>query len=378
MFRTLVSSKETNGAVSIFQHPDFDGHEQVLFGRDATTGLKAIVAVHNTVCGPGLGGLRMRDYASEDEALRDVLRLSRGMSYKNAMAGLAHGGGKAVIIGDPAAARTPALMRAMGRLVDSLGGRYITAQDSGIRVQDLHALSETTAFVTGLRASRTPDGEPRTGDPSPATAVGVYHGIRACLQQVFGSPDPAGRNIAIQGLGSVGFRLAAALHAAGARLLVADIDAGRTRAVQEAFGARVLPVAEIHAAAADVYAPCALGGAINRDSIQTLQARIVAGAANNQLARPEFGTALHKAGILYAPDYVINAGGVIDVAAQLGDYDPADVERRVVAIGETLGEIFRQAERDDEPPELIADRLAEARLSRSAAASGRQSQSSAS
>ena len=364
MFRTLVSSKETNGAVSIFQHPDFDGHEHVLFGHDAATGLKAIVAVHNTACGPGLGGLRMRDYASENEALRDVLRLSRGMSYKNAMAGLAHGGGKAVIIGDPTTARTPALMRAMGRLVDSLGGRYITAQDSGIRVQDLHALSETTAFVTGLRASRTPDGEPRTGDPSPATAVGVYHGIRACLQQVFGSPDPAGRNIAIQGLGSVGFRLAAALHGAGARLLVADIDAGRTRAVQEAFGARVLPIAEIHAAAADVYAPCALGGAINRDSIQTLQARIVAGAANNQLARPEFGTALHKAGILYAPDYVINAGGVIDVAAQLGDYDPADVERRVVAIGETLGEIFRQATLDDEPPEVVADRLAEARLVR--------------
>lgn len=346
----------------MFGHPDYQGHEKVLFGHDPDSGLRAVIAIHNSVRGPGLGGLRMRDYGSEHEALADVLRLSRGMSYKNAMADLPHGGGKAVILGDPARLRTPALLRAMGRLVDSLGGQYITAQDSGIRVEDLQYLAQTTAHVTGLRASHGPDGEERTGDPSPATAVGVFHGIRACMETVFASGDPAGRRIAIQGLGNVGFRLAGALHAAGAKLLVADVDGSRTRLAAERFGAEVLPVASIHAAEVDVFAPCALGGAINGDTIEGLRARIVAGAANNQLARPEFGTALHNAGVLYAPDYVINAGGVIDVAAQLGDYRPEEVHARVVAIGATLGTIFREAAASGRRPEQVADRLAEQRM----------------
>nr|WP_282571353.1 Glu/Leu/Phe/Val dehydrogenase dimerization domain-containing protein [Methylonatrum kenyense] len=333
-----------------------------MFGHDPESGLRAVIAIHNSARGPGLGGLRMRDYASEHEALADVLRLSRGMSYKNAMAGLPHGGGKAVILGDPETLRTPSLMRAMGRLVESLGGRYITAQDSGVRVEDLRQLAQTTAHVTGLKASRGPDGEERTGDPSPATAVGVYHGIRACLEAVFGSGDPAGRSIAIQGVGSVGLRLAQALHAAGARLLVADIHAGRAQDAADRFGAEVLPVASIHAAQVDVFAPCALGGAINGDTIDGLRARIVAGAANNQLARPEFGAALRNAGILYAPDYVINAGGVIDVAAQLGNYRPQQVHARVVAIADTLRTIFREATSNGLQPEQVADRLAEQRM----------------
>lgn len=348
----------------MFEHPDYQGHEKVFFGHDPESGLRAVIAIHNSVRGPGLGGLRMRDYGSEREALADVLRLSRGMSYKNAMAGLPHGGGKAVILGDPTRLRTPALMRAMGRLVDSLGGRYITAQDSGIRVEDLRQLAETTAYVTGLRASFGPDGEERTGDPSPATAVGVLHGIQACLETVFGSSDPAGRSVAIQGLGSVGFRLAEALHAAGARLLVADIDEIRARRAADRFDAQVLPVASIHMAEVDVFAPCALGGAIDGDTFQGLRTRIVAGAANNQLARPEFGMALHKAGILYAPDYVINAGGVIDVAAQLGDYQPEQVHARVVAIGDTLKIIFQEAAASGIQPEQVADRLAEQRMHR--------------
>jgi len=349
--------------MGVLDNPEFHGHEQVAFGHDAATGLKAIIAVHNTRRGPALGGLRMWPYASEEEAITDVLRLSRGMTYKNAMAGLALGGGKAVIIGDPARDRSPALMQAMGRFIERLNGLYITAEDSGISVADIRHLAEATGHVTGLRAGLDADGVERTGDPSPATALGVLMGIRACVRQVHGRDELSGLSVAIQGLGSVGYRLAGHLHGAGARLIVSDINMELARQAGEAFGARVVAPELIHGVAADVFAPCALGGAINPRTLPVIQAGIVAGAANNQLAGPEDGAGLHARGILYAPDYVINAGGVIDVSAQRGDYDPADVRRRVLAIADTLQTVFKRARAEDASPEVIADRMAEERIS---------------
>ncbi len=348
--------------MSISEHPEYDGHEQVSFGHDAATGLRAIVAVHNTRLGPGLGGLRMWPYASETEAITDVLRLSRGMTYKNAMAGLAHGGGKAVIVGDPRRHKTPELMRAMGRFVQRQAGCYITAEDSGISVPDLQTLAEETRFVTGVKATQGPGGELLTGDPSPATALGVFTGIRTAVRHALGREDLHGLTVAIQGLGSVGFRLAAHLHEAGAALLVSDIDPAPVERAREAFGAQIASVDAIHAASADIYAPCAMGAAINDHTLPSLQAGLVAGAANNQLQRPEHGRGLHRRGILYAPDYVINAGGVIDVGAQWAAYDATQVRQRVLAIGDTLDQVFREAAATGEPPEVIADRMAERRF----------------
>lgn len=348
--------------MSIFEHREYDGHEQVSFGHDPATGLRAIIAVHNTRLGPGLGGLRMWPYETEVEAITDVLRLSRGMTYKNAMAGLTHGGGKAVIIGDPARDKTPAFMRAMGRFIDRQAGSYITAEDSGISVPDLRILAEETRYVTGVMTARGPDGEALTGDPSPATALGVFTGIRAAVRHAMQRDDLRGLTVAIQGLGSVGYRLAAHLHDAGASLVVSDINPKVVERAREAFGARVADVGRIHSEAADIYAPCAMGAAINDQTLPGLRARIVAGAANNQLQRPEHGRELHRRGILYAPDYVINAGGVIDVGAQWGEYDAARVRERVLAIGETLNQVFREARDTGEPPEVIADRTAERRF----------------
>lgn len=350
--------------MSIYMNPEFDGHEHVVFGHDPVTGLRAIIAVHNTSLGPALGGLRMWPYGSEEEAVTDVLRLARGMTYKNAMAGLALGGGKAVIIGDPAQDRSPELMRAMGRLVERLAGLYITAEDSGISVSDLRYLAETTRHVTGLHAGLDADGVERSGDPSPATALGVFEGIRACVREVHGADSLSGLTVAIQGLGSVGYRLAGHLHAAGAGLVVSDINPQAVERARAEFNASAMMPDRIYGAKVDVYAPCALGGAINDATLRDLKAGIVAGAANNQLERPEHGAALNERGILYAPDYVINAGGVIDVGAQRGDYDAADVRRRVLGIAETLTDIFRRARRSGERPELVADRMAEERFGR--------------
>ncbi|MEX0731679.1 MAG: Glu/Leu/Phe/Val dehydrogenase dimerization domain-containing protein [Aquisalimonadaceae bacterium] len=350
--------------MDIFDNPDFDNHEHVAFGYDPGTGLRAVIAVHNTFLGPGLGGLRMWPYGSVAEAVGDVLRLSRGMTYKNAMAGLNLGGGKAVIIGDPKRDRTPALMRAMGHFVDRLGGLYITAEDSGISVEDLRHLAECTDHVTGLHAGHDADGAERSGDPSPATALGVFEGMRACARRVHGTDSVSGMTVAIQGLGSVGYRLAGNLHAAGAELVVSDINPLAVERAGIEFGARAAAPERIHAVECEIYAPCALGGAINDVTLRDLKAGIVAGAANNQLTRPEHGLALHERGVLYAPDYVINAGGVIDVAAQRGEYDAADVRRRVLGIAETLMDVFERAERSGERPELVADRMAEERFGR--------------
>ncbi|GEK46009.1 Glu/Leu/Phe/Val family dehydrogenase [Bisbaumannia pacifica] len=342
----------------MFDHPDFDHHEQVVYGCDEASGLKAIIAIHNTHLGPALGGLRVFPYASDGEALSDVLRLSRGMSYKSALAGLPLGGGKAVIIADPRRDKTPALMRAMGRLVERLGGRYITAEDSGTGEADMQWIAEETTYVTGLRRS-----EDESGDPSPFTARGVFHGLQAAVRHRLGRDDLDGVRVAIQGVGSVGAHLARQLKAAGAELVISDIDATAVAHLAEELGAATLPPEAILDADVDVFAPCALGGAIDEAACRRLKAKVVAGAANNQLATPAAGEALHRRGILYAPDYVTNAGGVIEVAWQRrSDYDRQAVIAQVERIGTTLATIFERASREGERPEQVADRLAEERF----------------
>jgi leucine dehydrogenase len=298
--------------MSIFNELAELGHEQLLFCRNDEVGLRAIIGLHSTALGPALGGVRLYPYASEDDAVRDVLRLSRGMTYKAAVAGLDLGGGKAVIIGDRSI-KKESLFRAFGRHIASLGGRYITAEDMNTSVQDMSWIRRETQWVTGQ--DKLAGG---SGDPSPVTAWGTYQGIRACLEVVYGSPDVGGRTVAIQGIGSVGFHLARFLHEAGAKLLYSDVNERRLRSATEQFGGRVISQDEFYRAECDVLAPCAIGGIINARTIPMLRAPIIAGAANNQLDdEMRDGEALEKAGITYAPDYVINAGGLINVYAEL-------------------------------------------------------------
>lgn len=341
--------------MSVFEHKEFDGHEQVVFCHDPASGLKSIIAIHNTNRGPALGGCRMWPYASEAEALTDVLRLARGMTYKSALAGLAYGGGKSVIIGDPRRDKSEALFRAMGRAVDSLGGRYTVAEDVGISVPDVEIMGRETAHIAGIP-------ERGAGDPSPATAYGVYMGIRAAARHRLGVDSLKGLRVAVQGVGHVGYYLCRHLAAEGAEVIVADIaQDSLDRAVRE-FDARVVAPAQIAAAAADVYAPCALGATINDATLPLLKAKIVAGSANNQLAEPRHGEALRQRGILYAPDYVINAGGVIVISHEGPGYDKADAFAHVARIHDTLLEIFRRADAANLATSVAADRLAEERF----------------
>ena len=337
--------------MTVFVSLHFDDHELVAFHADAASGLRAIIALHSTALGPALGGLRMWPYADEAAALDDVLRLSRGMTYKAALAGLPLGGGKAVIIGDPRTGKSTALLRAMGRFVESLGGRYHTAEDVGTTVADMDVLRTETAFAHGVS-----DG---SGNPSPATAYGVFVGIRAAVRQRLGRDDLAGIAVAVQGLGNVGFRLAEYLDEAGARLIVADLNEAFVRRAVVELGAEAVTPERIHAVVADVFAPCALGAVIDDESLPELGACIVAGSANNQLAEDHHGTALKARGVLYAPDYVINAGGLIDVAGEGPDYDPAAVLNRTEGIADTLERVFDRAEREDAPTHQVADRMAE-------------------
>jgi leucine dehydrogenase len=340
--------------MSVFAAPDFDDHQEVVFHADPATGLRAIVAIHNTNLGSALGGTRMWPYADDDEALADVLRLSRGMTYKAAVAGLDFGGGKAVIIGDARRHKTDALLRAYGRFIDSLGGRYLTAEDVGTTVADMDVVRTVTRFAHGVS-----DG---ADSPSPATAFGVYWGIRAALRHRFGSDDLIGRRVAVQGIGSVGLRLCRYLAEAGARLIVADVDEDRVRQAVARFAAEAVPPGAIHAVPADVLAPCALGAVVDDATLPEIAAQVIAGAANNQLAEARHGAALKGRGILYAPDYVINAGGVIDVASEGPGYDRDAVLGRVARIYDTLVEIFARAAGADLPPDVVADRLAEERF----------------
>ncbi len=348
--------------MNVFSHPEFDNHEHVSFFCDPKTGLKAIVAVHNTSRGPALGGCRMFPYATDEEALRDVLRLSRGMTYKSALANLDLGGGKSVIIGDPRKHKTEELMEAMGRFVEQLNGLYIAAEDSGTSVADLKVMGRRTSHVAGISSHIGFDGKPSNGDPSPATAYGTFVGLKAAVQHKLGRSDLNGLKVAVQGIGNVGYRLARHLHEAGAKLWVYDIHQDQMdRAVAE-FGATPVSAEEILTLPVDVVAPCALGAVLNDQSIAKLQATVIAGAANNQLEHPHHDEALMKRGILYTPDFVINAGGIIDVFHERTDHDADKVRAHVESIGETLHEIFTRSERDGRPTGAIANELAEERF----------------
>ena len=347
--------------MSTFSHREFADHEEVVFCCDPAVGLKAIIAIHNTNRGPALGGCRMWPYATDDEALTDVLRLSRGMTYKSALANLDLGGGKAVIIGNPRTHKTEALLRAFGRFVNNLGGRYITAEDSGTGVEDMKQVAQVTKHVTGVLDKETPQGK-RSGDPSPATAYGVYMGIRAAVKYRLGRDDLQGIKVAIQGMGHVGYHLAKFLREAGADLWVADIFEEHAQRAVSDFSATKVGTDEIFGLDVDVFAPGAMGAIISDRTLAQLRAKIVAGAANTQLAETRHGVALMQRGILYAPDYVINAGGVIDVSYEQSGSDRSQMLRHVEGIYDTLMEIFQRSGQQRLPTSDIADHLAEERF----------------
>ncbi|MEX0827983.1 MAG: Glu/Leu/Phe/Val dehydrogenase dimerization domain-containing protein [Haliea sp.] len=336
-------------------HPEFYGHEDVYRFEDTDTDLRAIIAVHSTTLGPAAGGCRRWTYESEAEALTDALRLSRGMSYKNAMAGLPFGGGKAVILAGPTGKPTPEEFRAFGQFVQSLNGQYVTAEDVGVGTDDMRVVREVTPYVSGLPQSGSGAG----GDPSPWTALGVYLSVRKAISLVFGAPDVRGFTVGVQGAGHVGYRLCQLLHEAGARLLVADINPENTERVVAQFGAIPVASSEILAAEVDVLAPCALGGILNANTIPHVRAQIVAGAANNQLATPEDAWRLHARSVVFLPDYVINAGGIISVAREyLGGSTREELEVEVAKIPARLDDLLTRANRKNLPPSVLTDQVA--------------------
>ncbi len=338
--------------MAVFQDSAFDNHERVLFCRDAATGLYAIIAIHSTALGPAAGGSRLWGYDDADSAVHDALRLSQGMSYKNAMAGLRFGGGKAVIVKTPDFAGSDALYERFGEFVDSLGGDYITAEDVGMTPEIMQLIARKTQYVSGLPR----EGNKAGGDPSPKTAFGVFRGIEAAVQFKLDREDVTGLRVAVQGVGHVGFHLCSLLHEAGADLVVSDIDAARVQRVCDAFGARASGLDDILFEDVDVIAPCALGAVLNAQSIPRLRASIVAGGANNQLETEADGKRLADAGILYAPDYVINGGGIINVACEYyGDVDDQGVMDLVAKIGPRLTRVFEEAARDGKPTNEVAD-----------------------
>lgn len=342
----------------MFDHPSFDGHEGVHAFHDAATGLKCVIAVHSTALGPAAGGCRMWNYATGEAMLTDVLRLSQGMSYKNAMAGIPLGGGKAVIWGDPRSAKSPELFRAFGRAVQSLAGKYYTAEDVGVDVSDMAIVREETRFVAGLD-----EGAAASGDPSPVTAKGVYLGIREVARRLFGTDDLNGRTIAVQGVGSVGGYTCDHLAAAGAKLIITDIDQDALSAVAKRTDARIVAPDEIYGTDADIFSPNALGAIINEKTLGRLKVKGVAGGANNQLVVPEMGEFLRRKGILYAPDYVINGGGIINVAAEIsGTYSREWVEATLARLIVTLGHVLDEALKSNQPTNYVADRIARARI----------------
>jgi leucine dehydrogenase len=341
----------------VFEHSDFSGHERVVHITNGSVGLRAIIAIHDRTLGPAVGGCRLYPYASEADALADVLRLSKGMTYKNALAGLPFGGGKSVIIADPSA-KTPELLRAFAGAVDALDGAYWTGEDINIGPGDVEAMAAVTPYLLG----RT-QGDAHSGDPSPFTAGGCFAGIKAALAHVHGSSDVAGRRVAIQGLGNVGFALARQVAEAGGSLVVADVRADLAERAAAELGAEVVAPDAIYQQDCDVFAPCALGGTLNRDTVPRLRARIVCGSANNQLASPEIGRLLLERGIAYAPDFIVNAGGILNASGDFfGQYDPAEVGRKIAALGDTTLEVLERSALENRPTHEIADEMAEAVL----------------
>ncbi len=353
--------------MAVFDDSAYDDHERVLFCRDTATGLRAIIAIHSTALGPAAGGCRMWRYESDGAALHDVLRLSQGMSYKNAMADLAFGGGKAVILKTADSEPSDALFEKFGEFVDQLGGSYITAEDVGMSVEVMETIARRTKYVTGLPQKSGQAG----GDPSPKTAWGIFKGIEAAVRFKLSRDDLEGLAVAVQGIGNVGYSLCRYLAEAGAKLVVADINEQRVAAAREEFGAAAVGLDEILFQEVDVVAPCALGAVLNGTSIPKLRAAIVAGSANNQLESAADGQRLADAGILYAPDYVINAGGIINVAAEyFGTASDEEVISRIEAIGPRLTAIFEQAAATARPTNIIADEQAR-RIIRDRATSSR-------
>jgi len=342
--------------MDVFDHPEFDQHESVQYINDEVTGLQAIIAIHSTVLGPSAGGCRRWQYADNAAALTDALRLSRGMTYKNAVAGLKFGGGKSVILASDSAPKSPELFRAFGRAVESLGGRYITAEDVGCSVDDMRHVNKETGYVSGLPKN----GDQAGGDPSPITALGVFLGIQSAAKAALNTDSLDGMRVAVQGVGHVGLHLCRLLHAAGAVLVVADVNQDHLRRARDELPLTEVMPNELLFSDVDILAPCALGNIFTSQTIPSLKARIVAGAANNQLATEEDGKRLAESGILYAPDYVINAGGIINVAHEYyGNSSEDQVREDVARIPERLDAIFAEARDTGRPTNMIADELAQ-------------------
>ncbi|MFJ8087049.1 Leu/Phe/Val dehydrogenase [Lysinibacillus sp. NPDC095746] len=345
--------------MEIFKYMEKYDYEQLVFCQDEASGLKAIIAIHDTTLGPALGGARMWTYASEENAIEDALRLARGMTYKNAAAGLNLGGGKTVIIGDPFKDKNEEMFRALGRFIQGLNGRYITAEDVGTTVTDMDLMHEETNYVTGISPAFG-----SSGNPSPVTAYGVYRGIKAAAKEAFGSDSLEERTISVQGLGNVAYKLCEYLHNEGAKLVVTDINQAAIDRVVNDFGATAVGPEEIYSQEVDIFSPCALGAILNDETIPQLKAKVIAGSANNQLQDSRHGDYLHELGIVYAPDYVINAGGVINVADELYGYNRERAMKRVEGIYDSIEKIFEISKRDGIPTYVAANRLAEERIAR--------------
>ena len=350
-------------SMTLFDSPSFANHEGVHAVFDEKTGLRAIIAVHSSARGPAVGGTRMWNYASSAEALEDVLRLSRGMSYKNAVADLEMGGGKSVIIGDSRTQKTPELFRAFGRAVDTLGGLYYAAEDVGVSVSDIAEARKVTPYVLGLN-----DGPEASGDPSPVTAEGVYRSTLLAARRLWKQDDLTGLTVSVQGIGHVGGYLADKLYAAGAKLIMTDVNTALLAEVAARTDAQIVSPDAIYDVVADIYAPCALGATLNPQTLDRLTVKAVVGAANNQLATPDIGQILFERGVLYAPDYVVNGGGIINVASELrarqtgGAYDPAWVETKLSRLMDTLEEVMDRSAAEKRPTHKIADAIADARI----------------
>jgi leucine dehydrogenase len=344
-------------SMEIFKYLEQYDYEQVVFCQDKQSGLKAIIAIHDTTLGPALGGTRMWTYESEEAAIIDALRLAKGMTYKNAAAGLNLGGGKTVIIGDPRKDKSEELFRAFGRYIQGLNGRYITAEDVGTTVADMDLIHEETNYVTGISPAFG-----SSGNPSPVTAYGVYRGMKAAAKEAFGTDSLEGRVVAIQGVGNVAYTLCQYLHEEGAQLIVTDINKDAVQRAVEDFGARAVEPNEIYSVECDIYAPCALGATINDDTIPQLKAKVIAGSANNQLKDTRHGDIIHEMGIVYAPDYVINAGGVINVADELYGYNHERAMKKVDQIYASIEKVISISKRDGIPTYVAADRMAEERI----------------
>jgi leucine dehydrogenase len=341
----------------LFETIGHTGHEQVVFCHNRDAGLKAIIAIHNTVLGPALGGTRMWPYATEQEALNDVLRLSRGMTFKAAVSGLNLGGGKAVIIGDPNTDKSEPLFRAFGRFVNSLNGRYITAEDVGIDVNDMEYVLKETEYVTGVHQVHG-----GSGDPSPFTAYGTVQGLLATLNVAFGNEEVGKYSYAVQGVGHVGMEYVKLLRERGAKVFVTDINKDAVQRCVDELGCEAVALDEIYDCDVDVYSPCALGGTVNEKTLPRLKAKVICGAANNQLATDEIGVEVEKRGMIYAPDYAVNAGGLMNVSIEFDGYNRERAMRMMRGIYYNLGKIFQIAKRDGIPTFKAADRMAEERI----------------